>query len=256
MNSKDTMKNRAHTSPKPGRNLLCEILIFVFVYAIGYLANLLVTAVALEGIYIPNFGNPLDFALLADPNSIVTQMMSLPYIPVIMLFSTAGTVLVVILFCRIIQKRSWGSIGLSRKGAFSHYFWGFAGGFLAISLAVAASVVVKSGCFGAGDKAPALLIALFLLGYLIQGASEEILCRGYFMNSVARRYPMWVAVVTSSVLFAWLHLPNNGVSAFAFVIFFPFWRTCCADNHPDRFNLVCVRFPFRLKFLSGQFLRN
>ena len=37
------------------------------------------------------------------------------------------------------------------------------------------------------------------------------------MVSVGRRYPMWVAVFTNAVIFAVLHLLNNGISVLAFI---------------------------------------
>jgi len=58
---------------------------------------------------------------------------------------------------------------------------------------------------------------LFGLGYMIQGMAEEVLCRSYFMVSLARRYPMWVAVILNALFFAALHLGNSGISALAFV---------------------------------------
>jgi hypothetical protein len=47
---------------------------------------------------------------------------------------------------------------------------------------------------------------------MIQGMNEELLCRGYFMVSLARRQHLAVAVVISSVAFGLLHLPNANVS--------------------------------------------
>lgn len=33
---------------------------------------------------------------------------------------------------------------------------------------------------------------------MIRGHGEEVLCRGYFMVSMGRRYPMWAAVLGRS----------------------------------------------------------
>lgn len=202
-------------SQKQGRNLFCEILIFLLVYAVSYLGNLLLTALLLEWFYLPDFGSQIDFAALTDPLEIVARIMALPYFSVMMLFSTAATILVVILFCRFLQKRSWGSMGLSRRNAFPYYIRGYFWGAVALSVPVAVCVLAGAGSFTAGDPTSPSTILLFFLAYLIQGASEEILCRGYFMNSIARRYPMWVAVLVSSVVFAWMHMPNNGLSLVA-----------------------------------------
>ena len=66
---------------------------------------------------------------------------------------------------------------------------------------------------------------LFLLGFLIQGMAEEVLCRGYFMVSLARRYSLIVAIVTNAVVFAALHLLNSGITVLAFVnlVMFVIW---------------------------------
>ena len=61
------------------------------------------------------------------------------------------------------------------------------------------------------------IFVLFGLGYMIQGMAEEVLCRGYFLVSIGRRYPMWAAVMLNSLFFAALHLGNAGISPLAFV---------------------------------------
>ena len=67
--------------------------------------------------------------------------------------------------------------------------------------------------FAGGD----VILVFFAAGFMIQGMAEEVLCRGYLMCSVARRYPLWVGILANSVVFAALHLLNSGISALAFV---------------------------------------
>ena len=214
--------NFSSSGKKTGKNLLCEILTFVGVFTVCTLGNLLLMIMLSEQFLIPLSADIIDTSFSGDPTAITTRVLSLPYFPILMLFSTTATIAIVILFCKLIQKRSWNSIGLSRKHAFSQYIQGYLFGGIAISAAVAVCVVTRAGSFADFEKAPFSVIILFLIGYLIQGASEELLCRGYFMYSVARRYPMWIAVVSSSVLFALLHIPNNGVSIRAFLNLFLF----------------------------------
>jgi len=52
---------------------------------------------------------------------------------------------------------------------------------------------------------------------MIQVMAEKVLCRGYFLVSLGRRYSMWVAVIVNSVAFAALHLLNSGISVLAFI---------------------------------------
>ena len=66
------------------------------------------------------------------------------------------------------------------------------------------------------NAAPAVgMIILYFLGYMVQGMSEEILCRGYLMVSMQRGCPLWVAVLTNSLLFTVLHLGNPGITPLA-----------------------------------------
>ena len=61
------------------------------------------------------------------------------------------------------------------------------------------------------------VFVMFLLGYMIQGMAEEVLCRGYFLVSVSRRYPLAVGIAANAVFFAALHLLNDGISVLAFI---------------------------------------
>lgn len=213
------------TSPapakKPGKNLLCEILIFCLVYAVCAIGNLGLSVVLLE-CFMPLLGNASDFSVSGDPADFAANVLSTPYLPLLTLFSTAATIVIVLVFCRWIQKRSWASIGLSGQKAFPHYVRGLLCGAAIFSAAVALCAVTGAGYFDQKAAASPLLILLFFLAYLIQGASEEILCRGYFMNSIARRYPMWLAVIVNSVFFMLLHIQNSGLSATALVNLFLF----------------------------------
>ena len=56
------------------------------------------------------------------------------------------------------------------------------------------------------------MLILYLFGFLIQGAAEEILLRGYFMISLTATAKPLTAAVTSSLLFSLLHVGNAGTS--------------------------------------------
>ena len=61
------------------------------------------------------------------------------------------------------------------------------------------------------------MLALMCVGWLIQGAEEEILCRGYFMPSLSQKLPLWAAVLISSCFFSLLHIMNAGFNLIVFV---------------------------------------
>ena len=91
-------------------------------------------------------------------------------------------------------------------------------GFVIFSLAVLFCAVTGSlKLSGISSTFAILPFILFFAGYMIQGMAEEVLCRGYLMVSIGRRYPMWVAVLLNSLFFAALHLGNAGMSVLAFI---------------------------------------
>nr|WP_242568332.1 CPBP family intramembrane glutamic endopeptidase [Clostridium botulinum] len=49
------------------------------------------------------------------------------------------------------------------------------------------------------------LILAYLGGFIIQGAMEEIMCRGFLMNSLLYKIPTNIAILVSSLMFAFPH---------------------------------------------------
>ena len=89
--------------------------------------------------------------------------------------------------------------------------------------AVLLTVFTKTVTLTPANGIPSLpLLLLFFLGFLIQGMSEELLCRSYLMLSLARRLPVWVCVAGNAMLFSLLHIGNPNVSAVALLNIFLF----------------------------------
>ena len=125
-----------------------------------------------------------------------------------------------ILYCTKSEKRSLDSIGfryLGKPCSFVEYIIGYVIG--ACMFAIAWIICVFSGAVEISPKeiTPQILplIAFFFFGYLFQGMSEEVLCRGFMMQSMAASYPAVIAVLSNSVVFALLHLGNAGISPLA-----------------------------------------
>ncbi len=56
-----------------------------------------------------------------------------------------------------------------------------------------------------------------LLVVCVQSGAEELVTRGYMLGALRERYPVWVAVLGNSLLFAALHLTNNGITVISFL---------------------------------------
>ena len=155
-----------------------------------------------------------------DINALSKQLMdSLPeWYGVVSLFSTVLTTLAVLLYCRKLEGRSSASMGLRKAGFLANYGKGYLIGIVMMLAAAGLSVLFGATDFaGLNQSVSWLYIGLFFLGYLVQGMSEEFLCRGYLAVSLANKTKVAVAVGISSVVFAMLHLANSGLTVLAFI---------------------------------------
>lgn len=203
-----------------GLNWALELLIFVAVFivvTIGQLvfmlpAELIMLFTNKSYIQALQTGN-VELAVQASNDLVASNAYT-----IVMLFSTIAMTLLTMLFCKLIQKRKMTTLGFVKKGILKEYGLGLIIGFVIFSLAILFCVVTGSlELSGISSTFAILPFILFFVGYMIQGMAEEVLCRGYLMVSIGRRYPMWVAVLLNSLFFAALHLGNAGMSVLAFI---------------------------------------
>ncbi len=139
------------------------------------------------------------------------------------LFGTAGTIAVVLFFTSKIDHRRIVTLGIFKKGAVPEYIVGLIIGI--IMFAAVYGIMLLSGQAEFAGISPRLHIGAliaFFFAYLIQGMSEELLIRGYYMTGVANCTSVHFAVFASSVAFSLLHFGNNGISVLAFINIFLF----------------------------------
>lgn len=135
-----------------------------------------------------------------------------------MLAANVPLMAVFIAYMRWIEKRSALSMGFTRGGTLRRYLAGLGWGTL--MMLVAAGIACAFGGLrfaGFGEEMRWGLWLMLLVGFLFQGMSEEVMCRGFLMVSAANRAPLWIGVALNSVIFAALHLFNSGVTALSFV---------------------------------------
>ena len=181
-----------------GQNWFIELLIFFLVYMISSMAASIIMIIG--GVA----------AVLAD-SSILKQFASGD-------LRHAAMILITVLFCIFLQKRTATSMGFVRKKAFTQYLAGAGTGLLLFCGAVLINVLTGSMTIdGISSGFSPVLFLLFLLGFGVQGMGEEVLCRGYFMVSLGRRYRAAAAVFLNSAVFSLLHIFNPGISLLAIV---------------------------------------
>lgn len=134
------------------------------------------------------------------------------------LFALFGIgIILVFLWVRFFEGRSISSLGFTKNGWGKKYLTGFAIGLFMNSLVIGlialfGSIEISSSDTNITGFNAIGIVALFLVGFIVQGASEEILSRGWMMQVIGARYVPWLGVLLSSILFAILHLGNAGIS--------------------------------------------
>lgn len=216
------MQETAQT--KKGLLWILELLVFVAVFLVASIAQGFATVpmqlvmLFSDKAYMAAVASG-DVAKLTEASMEVTQrLMESDGYMIGMLFSDIVMMLIVFLFCCFIQKRKLRTLGFIKKGMLKEYGLGMLLGFAFFSVCVLLGVLF--GGLKIEGISPEFSIGIFvayLLGYMVQGMTEEVLCRGYFLGSYARRYPVYAAVLANSLLFASLHLLNSGISVLAFI---------------------------------------
>ena len=209
---------------------ILEILIFIAVFFVSNI-SMMITIVPLSLVMMLTNGRFINAAAANDLKAMLLieeEIASSNIYMFGMLVSEIIMIIIVCLFCKLLQKRKMRTMGFSKKAAVKEYLIGMAAGFACFSLAVLLSALtggLRLEISLAFKMAPARIIGIFLLfliGFMIQGMAEEVLCRGYFMVSYARRYPVYAAILANALIFAALHLLNSGISVLAFINLFLF----------------------------------
>ncbi len=208
-----------------GHNILVEIFIAVLLFFIG--------SVAMGFIQIPAmiaylFSNKDYMSMIIsgrlDRQKMLSVLSDMPeWIMIVMLFAEILLTLIVMLYCKVFERRKLSTLGFVKKGMVKQYIAGLVAGAAAFSAVYIICVVTGSvKCEGISQNIMPLYIIGYFLGYLLQGMAEEVLCRGYLMVSLSRRYHVTLAVAASSLFFAFLHSGNNGLSPLAYINLFLF----------------------------------
>lgn len=130
-----------------------------------------------------------------------------------MFLPTAILIGIVLLWVGLFERRGPSAIGFNGNG-----IWRFLRGYL---IGCAFLIVVVCGLWGMGVyqvegpgawTTPTLAVLTPILIYaglfIIQGSSEEVLMRGWIMQTVASRHGILFAVILNSLAFGALHLGN------------------------------------------------
>ncbi len=112
---------------------------------------------------------------------------------------------ITILYWKLIARKPLSEMGITKH--FGNYFIGAAVGILLVLISV--TVIMLTGKIefhGIFKNIHYIMIVLLFDGFIIQGATEEFLCRGIILCSLKNRTSLAVAIGVSTVMFIIPHL--------------------------------------------------
>lgn len=131
-----------------------------------------------------------------------------------MILTFGGAIFFIFLWIRFVEKRSFSFIGFWKVQWMRKYLRGALIGFVFISIPVI--VLILTGIVKL-QMQQITATAIFgivgsLIAFLIQGATEEIIVRGWLFPVISVRSRIWVGIIVTSFLFGFLHLLNPGIT--------------------------------------------
>lgn len=141
----------------------------------------------------------------------------------LLLYLTIFETLAILLFCVGVEKRTFRSLGFTKKLAVPHYLIGVVLGVAMLGGSVLIAKLCGALSFQGIEQNIAWgTLAAYLGGWLLQGLSEEVVCRSYLLCDVGTHHKPWTAIVVSALAFMALHLGNPNTSIVAFLNLFLF----------------------------------
>ncbi len=143
-----------------------------------------------------------------------TTFMKAIYSNIEMVLTFGGAIFFVFLWVTIVERRSFSSIGFWKENCVRKYLKGACTGFVFISIPVFLLILIGNVQLQIQQiTVPATMgIVGSLVAFLIQGATEEIVVRGWLFPVLSIRSRIWIGIVVTSFLFGFLHLLNPGIT--------------------------------------------
>lgn len=193
-------------------------LVFLLTYALSFTISLVIGMVL--GLAFLTLG---DGTLPFESKSIQNILSSDLGLMISTSLSNAIIILSCIVIWKIFEKKKVSGMGLTNlKEGYKEFISGLLFGTIAISIVAIILLLMGNVRLVNSLSKPQLSVALLegLILFIFVGFGEEILGRAYIMSVLKQTRNKWLVLIISSVIFAILHLGNNGISILAFINLF------------------------------------
>lgn len=165
------------------------------------------------------------FFLLAwtIPVMLIASLNFLPFIPIKLISDILlelSLVLVVLgallMMFKVFPNLNFEKVFVRKKSALPGFLTGSALGVIMMLGCTALIYISGNVSFSVGSVSWGNVL-LYLLYFLLISIFEEFLFRTYTLYALAERYPIWFAILVSSLLFAFAHFSNPGITGLAVI---------------------------------------
>lgn len=173
--------------------------------------------------------------IVAAPLVTITSFISMKNLGLKLAFdliiNTGSVIVTYFLWIRLFEKRKVKYLGLSiNKSSIKKYIKGFGIGLLLMLINTVIIVFFCGGSISLSCKMNSNFIVTFIfiiIGWMIQGAEEEIIIRGHMMPMLSKSMPVIFAIIISSSYFSILHLTNPSIGFLPILNLFLFAFSMC-----------------------------
>ena len=122
-----------------------------------------------------------------------------------------SSIAAILLTHQVIFKRPLSFSGFTREGLFSDFSNGYILSFLLLSIGFGLLYVLRQIDISVSGISLSLF-GMYALFFLIQSAVEELMMRSFLLPAIAHRFNIWIGLIVSSGIFAFMHYLNPNVT--------------------------------------------
>ena len=148
----------------------------------------------------------LSIDLSKEANELLFTMLGFPIV-----------LLILLLVNKYYYKKTVSSLGFFYENTFKKYMYGIVLGFSALLFIYMINVVLSSVSTIINKDNNLFVIIVVLLGFLVQGLTEEVLTRGFIMTIFSSQKGVTWGIVVNSIFFAVIHSANPGLKPLAMI---------------------------------------
>ncbi|WP_058485774.1 CPBP family intramembrane glutamic endopeptidase [Defluviitalea phaphyphila] len=138
---------------------------------------------------------------------------------------TSLVILSFFMYIKLIERRPFSSIGFKVNNKLKKYF---KGAIIAILMQLTYWITILFFGWGEISSQPInstiaigssaiKFVLLFLIFFVVQGASEEIAVRGWILPVLSKHYKVYTSIIISSLFFGFLHFLNPNLSILSII---------------------------------------